>query len=253
MSVVVAYKYVANPQDASVGADGVVDWSRAKPSVSEYDPVAIQLGREVANANGTELVGISVGTAAAGSSMAKKNAMSKGLDRGVIVADDVTAEWNETKVASALASLVRSVEGADLLITGDSSVDLGARMMSALVAGYLGWPCFQEVSNVERSGEGWVITQVVPGGTRRIEVAGPVVVAASSDAVEVKVPSMKEILAAGKKPVDIVAVADLEVSDAGVEITGRARPEAKARKNVVFTGDDAAAQLVAALRGDGVL
>ena len=52
MTVVVAYKYAANPQDASVGADGVVDWSRAKSAVSEYDPVAIQLGRNLADAVG---------------------------------------------------------------------------------------------------------------------------------------------------------------------------------------------------------
>ncbi|MEP7036543.1 MAG: electron transfer flavoprotein beta subunit/FixA family protein, partial [Actinomycetota bacterium] len=30
MKIVVAYKWAPNPQDASVGADGVVDWSRAK-------------------------------------------------------------------------------------------------------------------------------------------------------------------------------------------------------------------------------
>ncbi len=253
MSVIVAYKYVANPQDASVGADGVVDWSRAKPAVSEYDPVAISLGRLVADATGSELVGVSVGTSAAGSSMAKKNAMSKGLDRGVIVADDETSTWNETKVASVVAGLVKKIEGSDLLITGDSSVDTGARMMSALVAGYLGWPCFQEVTNVEREGEGWAITQVVPGGTRRVVVEGSVVVAASSDAVEVKVPSMKDILAAGKKPVDVIALADLEAAPVEFDVTGRARPEAKSRKNVIFTGEDAAANLVEALRAEAAL
>ncbi len=70
MTVVVAYKYAANPQDASVGADGVVDWSRAKAAVSEYDPVAVQLARTVAG--DSEVVGISVGTAAIASSMAPK-------------------------------------------------------------------------------------------------------------------------------------------------------------------------------------
>ena len=123
MTVVVAYKYAANPQDASVGADGVVDWSRAKSAVSEYDPVAIQLGRNLADAEGVELVGVTVGKSDVAGSMAKKNAMSKGFDRGVVVADDATAGWNATKVASALAELVKSVEGADILLAGDSSID----------------------------------------------------------------------------------------------------------------------------------
>ena len=65
MTIAVAYKYAANPQDASVGSDGLIDWSRAKEAVSDYDPVAIQVGRQLADAAGTELVGITVGTAAA--------------------------------------------------------------------------------------------------------------------------------------------------------------------------------------------
>ncbi len=253
MSVVVLYKYAANPQDATVAADGAVDWSRAKSAVSEYDAVAIELGRQIADATGGELVGASVGAAEVGSSMAKKTALSKGLDRGLAVADDAAREWTSTRVASALAGLVRSVDGADLVITGDSSIDTGARMMSALVAGFLGWPCFQEVSSVERSGDGWAVTQVIAGGTRTIDVAGPVVVAASSDAVAAKVPSMKEILAAGKKPFEVVEAAVLDVAEAAVEVTGRSKPDARARKNTVFSGESAAADLVSALRGDGVL
>ncbi|MBE6484220.1 MAG: electron transfer flavoprotein beta subunit/FixA family protein [Actinomycetaceae bacterium] len=253
MTVVVAYKYAANPQDASVGADGVVDWSRAKAAVSEYDPVAIQIGRDLADAEGAELVGVSVGTAQVASSMAKKNAMSKGLDRGVVVADDETAEWNSTKVASALAGLVKKVEGADIVLTGDSSIDEGAKMMSALLAGFLGWPCFQEVTSVEKTGDGYTVTQAVAGGTRTVSVSGPVVVAVSADAVTPKVPSMKDILAAGKKPVETVAVADVAPADVTLTVTGRSKPAAKARKNELFSGDDAATQLVAALRSAGAL
>ena len=253
MTVVVAYKYAANPQDASVTADGSVNWSRAKSTVSEYDPVAIQLGRDLADANGAELVGVSVGAKDAASSMAKKNALSKGLDRAVVVADGDAPTWNATKVASALAELVKGVDGADILLTGDSSVDEGARMVSALAAGYLGWPCFQEVVAVEAAGDGWKLTQSTAGGTRTIRVDGPVVAAVATDAAHVKVPGMKDILAAGKKPLEKVAVAGLPTVDTALEVTGRSKPVAKARRNETFTGDDAAAQLVAALRNAGAL
>ncbi len=253
MAVVVAYKYAANPQDATVGANGVVDWSRTKATVSEYDPVAIQVGRNVATAAGVEVVGISVGTSAVVSSMAKKSAMAKGLDRGIAVADDSTPEWNATKVASVLAALVRRVDGADLVITGDASIDDGTQMTSALIAGFLGWPCFQEVTDVVKAAEGYSITQMIDGGTRTVRVSGPVVVATTPDAVVPKAPSMKELLAAGKKPVEQVNVDDLDLAPAQVGVTGHSKPEARARKNQIFAGPDAAAQLIAALRADGVL
>ena len=47
MTVVVAYKWAANPQDASVGADGAVDWSRARAALSEYDPIAAQVAATI--------------------------------------------------------------------------------------------------------------------------------------------------------------------------------------------------------------
>lgn len=253
MSIIVAYKYAANPQDTTVDASGTVDWSRAKAAISEYDPVAVQVGRTLADSLGTDLVGISVGTKAVSSSMAKKGALSRGMDRALVVADDVTSGWNATTVASALAGLVGKVEGASLVLTGDSSIDESAKMVPTLIAGFLGWPCFQEVVAVEAAGSGWTLTQSTAGGTRTISVDGPVVVAVATDAAAVKVPGMKDILAAGKKPLEEVPAADLAPVEVALEVTGRSKPVAKARRNETFTGDDAAAQLVAALRNSGAL
>lgn len=253
MSIVVAYKYAANPQNASVSADGKIDWSRAKESVSDYDPVAIQVGRELADATGTELVGLTVGSAAAGSSLAKKGAISRGLDRAVIVADDSVRQWAPTKVGSALAALVEQITDAELVLTGDASVDEGAQLMPTLIAGYLGWPCFLEVISVNKAPAGWQLVQADTTGTRTIEVSGPVVCSVTTDATEPKTPGMKDILAAGKKPAEVVAVADLEIADVALEVIAQARPPAKARKQQLFSGENAPAELVAAIRSAGVL
>ncbi|VEI12680.1 electron transfer flavoprotein subunit beta/FixA family protein [Trueperella bialowiezensis] len=250
MSVVVAYKYAPNPQDATVQADGAIDWSRAKAAVSESDPVAIELGRRVANAQDTELVGISVGAKVAGSAMATKNAMSRGFDRGIVVADDATADWSSTQVGSVLAGLVKKIDGATLVLTADSSIDDSAGMMPGLIAGYLGWPAVLEVTNVEVTETGYVLTQRVTGGTRKLEVDGPVVVATTSDATSPAVPSMKDILAAGKKPIDVLSAADVEPAKAGLNVARTERPQTRERKGKMFS---TAEELVAALREDGVL
>jgi electron transfer flavoprotein beta subunit len=176
--------------------------------------------------------------------------MSRGLDRGVVVADDEVATWNLTKVAEALAQLIRRTGDVDVLLAGDASIDENAKMVPALVAGYLDWPCFQDVAGLRRTPEGWNLTQNVAGGTRSVDVSGPVVVSVSSDAVQAKVPGMKDILSAGKKPVEEVPVGELGLAASEVEIVGRGKPASKARKNVILADADA---LVAALRADGVL
>lgn len=253
MTIVVAYKYAANPQDASVGSDGRIDWSRAKESVSEYDPVAISVARKLADAAGSEVVGITVGTSGAGSSLAKKGAISRGLDRAVILADDSVRDWAPTKTGAALAALVGRIGDAGIVLTGDASVDEGAQLMPAVIAGHLGWPCFLEVTAVEKSADGWQIVQAHEGGTRTIAVTGPVVASVTTDATEPKTPGMKDILAAGKKPAEVVSAADVDFADVTLNIAAHARPAAKARKNEIFSGEDAPAKLVAALRSAGVI
>lgn len=253
MAIIVAYKLAADPQNATVAADGSVDFSRAKEALSDYDPVAFTAARQLADAEGTEVVGVTVGTAAADGSNAKKGVMARGLDRALVVADDQTRDWTSTKVASALAGLVRRVDGADLLVAGDASVDEGAQLMPALVAAQLGWPCFLEVTSIAKDGAAWVLTQSHDGGSRTVRVEGPVAVAMTSDANEPKTPGMKDILASGKKPTETIAVADLELDEVTMDVTSQRPAAVKERRHEMFEGDDAADQLVAALRAASVL
>ncbi len=253
MSIVVAYKYAANPQDALVKDDGEVDWSRVKPALSDYDPVAITVGRSLADTVGSDLVGISVGGKSVGSSMAKKTALSRGLDRALVVADEETASWNASKTASALAELVVKVPDVELVLTGDSSIDEGARITSALIAGYLGWPCFQDVCAVEPAEAGYRVSQIEAGGVKVLEVSTPAVLAMSSDAVTVKPPAMREVLAANKKPLEVVSISDLDIASIEPEILGSSKPESKTRKQKIFSGENAASELIAALHSENVL
>lgn len=257
MSVVVAYKWAANPQDATVAADGSVDWCRAKSSVSDYDAVAIQLARGLADELGTELVGLTVGGSAAASAMAKKTALSRGLDRTVIVADDSLEGADTTTTGLALAAAVSKIGDVDIVVTGDSSIDVGAQLVPSVLAGALGWPVLGSVTSVSGSAGSLSVERVLGGGSQVVAVTGPVVVSVTSDAVSAKVPSMKDILAAGKKPSEQVALADLDVAETvPVEVVSTAKPELKARKGQVIDGSDAAAaasELVAALRAANAL
>jgi len=69
---------------------------------------------------------------------------------------------------------------------------------------------------------------------------------------------MKDLFAAAKKPVELLELAALKVppQNAVMTVTGRARPERKARKGqLIDTADPAkaAAELVTALRQAGTL
>ncbi len=258
MTIVVAYKWAANPQDASVGADGAVDWSRAKAGVSEYDPVAIELGRQLADATGAELVGVTVGPKDAGSPLARKAALSRGLDRTVVLADDALADLGSAETGAYLAAIVGHVGSVDVVLTGDSSVDVGAKLVPNALAGALGWPIVSEVKSVTGTPGDFTVERAHAGGAQVLKASGPVVLSVATDAVLPRVPGMKDILAAAKKPVEEVAAADLGVPErsATLAVAESRRPQLKARKGEIIDGSDAAAaaaQLVAALRAAGAL
>ena len=258
MRIVVAYKWASDPQEASVGADGSVDWSRAKPGISDYDPVAIELARRLTEATSGELIGLTAGAKGVGVPIACKAALSRGLDRVVVVEDEALRGAGTSELAAALAGAVRHIGDVDVVITGDSSVDVAAKMVPTVLAGLLGWAAVAEVTAVSGQAGALRVERAVPGGVQILEISGPAVLAASADAEVARVPGMKDLLAAGKKPVEQLAVSDLDVpaGNATVTVRSTARPDRKARKGQLLDVTDpaaAAAELVTALRGAGAL
>jgi electron transfer flavoprotein beta subunit len=258
MRIVVAYKWTCDPEEATVRADGTVDWSRAKPGISAYDPVAMELARRLADASGAELIGLTAGGKGVGTPIAAKAALSRGLGRVVIVEDDSLREAGRSELAAVLAAAVRQIGDVDLVITGDSSVDVAAKMVPTVLAGLLGWPAVAEVTAVTGQAGSLRVERAIPGGVQVLEISGPVVLAASADAAVPHVPGMKELLAAAKKPADQLALTALDVPapNAAMTVTGHARPERRARKGqLIDTADPvaAAAELVTALRAAGAL
>ena len=261
MRIVVAYKWTRDPAEATVRADGTVDWSRAKPGLSAYDPVAMELARQLAQAAGAELIGVTAGGKGVAVPIASKAALSRGLDRVVIVEDEALAEAGRSELAAVLAEVIRHIGDVDLVVTGDSSVDVAAKMVPTVLAGELGWPAVAEVTAVSGTGvqaDALRVERAVPGGVQVLEICGPAVLAASADAAVPRVPGMKELLAAARKPVELLELAALKVppSSAIMTVAGRSRPERKARKGQLIDTSDpaaAAAELVAALREAGTL
>ncbi|MDR1428193.1 MAG: hypothetical protein LBJ08_10640 [Bifidobacteriaceae bacterium] len=256
MRIAVCYKWASNPQDATATPSGQVQWDRAKPALSEFDPVASAVGRLAANAADAELIGLSAGGTETATPMALKAALSRGLDAVWVVSDVELAHARPERTAAVLAALIRSIGDIDLVLTGDASIDEGSRMVPNLIAGHLGWPVLAGVTAVEPDAGGRAVRRAHGEATQTVRVSGPAVLSVASDALVPPVPGMKDILRAGKKPTHHVALQDLEADAPGVEVAERRRPARPARKGVRIDGADAtaaAAELVAALRGDGVL
>lgn len=256
MRIVVIYKWAANPQEATVGPDGKLDWSRATATISEYDPAAIQVARTLADRLGGELIGLSLGDGAA-APMARKAALSRGLDKLYLVAEPAGFTGDATTTGLLLAAAIRMIGEVDLVVGGDASIDNGAQLVPAVVAGALGWPAIAQVATIDGTAGAFEVVRNHLGGTQRVALTGPAVVSIAPDAVTPKVPGMKEILAAGKKPSEVIGVDALDVDlPEPMTVMARSKPQLAARKQRKLDGSDpaaAAAAVVGELRAAGVL
>jgi len=256
-SIVVAYKWAADPQEATVAADGRVDFSRATAVVSDYDAVAIAVGRRLADDLGAVLVGVTVGGPDAARPKATKAALARGLDRVVVVEAPVPPTTGTALIARAVAAMVREETGVAAVLTGDSSVDLGAKTVPTVIGGVLGWPTLTDATGVDPLDGGLRVERTTPEGRQRIRIEGPAVVAVATDAATPRAPGMKDVLAAGKKPAVVRAGGDLGLAP-GAAVTVRAtrRLSGPERRGIRIAAEDpasAAVALVAALRSDGLL
>jgi electron transfer flavoprotein beta subunit len=133
----------------------------------------------------------------------------------------------------------------------------GAQLVPSVMAGVLGWPAVSQVTALSGTPGDLRIERNQDDGTQVLLASGPVVVSIAADAVEPRIPGMKDILGAGRKPTTELAFASLAVVPLVVSaVVGRARPELKARQGKVIDGADpaaAAAEVVAALRATHVL
>lgn len=251
MKIVVTYKWAANPQDASVAASGAVDFSRAKSALSEYDLQPIEIGRHLADQTGAELIGLSVGPVELAGSLAKKAALARGLDSVYLIAADELAHLPTTQTGLLLAEAIRQIGDVDLVLTGESSIDIGASMVPSVLAAALSWPVFSEVTAIDGQPGAWRIERTHGSDIQALTLVGPAVLSVAAAATTVRVPGMKDILAAGKKTAHVLDIGVPPV--AAVQVLSVAKPEMVARKGVIVGGADpeqAASALIAALRAD---
>ena len=243
MKIIVVFKWSRNPQDARVGVDGSVDWRGVKMAASDDDPAAMEIA--VAIAAGGEIIGLTLGDGDVAW------AAARGAASTVVVTDALT-DVDSSVTGAVLASAIRRIEGVDAVLIGDSAWNYG---VVAALTGQLGWPAVAGVVSAETEQGCLRVTRKMGSVSQVLKVKGPVMLAVSASRDEQNAPGMKEVLAARKKPVERLALADLGlVPVAAVNSRGTRFPDTPPAR--IIDGNDpvtACEQLMAALRADGVL
>jgi electron transfer flavoprotein beta subunit len=193
--------------------DGTLDRLSPDGLINELDEYAIEEGLRIAEAHGGEVTIVSMGPDKAAESIRK--ALSMGADKAVHLVDDALAGSDALATSLALSQVLKSI-GFDLVICGSESTDARTGMLPAMLAERLGVPQLTLASKVDIDGKQVTIRRLSDDGYEVVVAEYPAVVSVVEKINEPRYPSFKGIMAAKKKPVQTLSLADAGIDPAEV-------------------------------------
>ncbi|MDN8601194.1 electron transfer flavoprotein FixA [Citrobacter sp. S2-9] len=240
MKIITCYKCVPDEQDIVINnADGSLDLSKADGKISQYDLNAIeaacQLKQQVGEA---QVIALSVGGKALTNAKGRKDVLSRGPDELIVVIDDQFEQALPQHTAAALAAAAKK-SGFDLIVCGDGSSDLYAQQVSLLVGETLQIPAINGVSKILSLADNTLtVERELEDEIETLSIPLPAVVAVSTDINTPQIPSMKAILGAAKKPVQVWSSADIGFNAVDAYSAQQvAAPKQRERQRIVIEGD----------------
>jgi electron transfer flavoprotein beta subunit len=213
MNIVVCVKQVPDTWSERTlkPGDFTLDRQAADAVINELDEYAIEEGLRLAEAHGGEVTILSMGPERAAESIRK--ALSMGADKAVHLVDDGLAGSDALQTSAAIAQVLSRIEF-DLVILGSESTDARMGVLAAMLAERLGLPQLSFASKVEIDGSSVHIHRLADYGYDKVQASLPAVISVVEKINEPRYPSFKGIMAAKKKPVETLSLADAGI-DAG--------------------------------------
>src|SRR6266487_539365 len=207
MNIVVCMKQVPDTWSERTlrAEDSRLDRAAADGVINELDEYAIEEGLQLAEAHGGEVTILSMGPDKASESIRK--ALSMGADKAVHLIDDQLTGSDALATSLALATVLGRI-GFDLVILGSESTDARRGVMAAMLAERLGVPQLSLASKVEIDGSAISVQRQTEYGYDKVEASLPAVISVVEKINEPRYPSFKGIMAAKKKPVETLSLAD---------------------------------------------
>jgi len=238
-------------KDAPLAIVGDAAWIRESDisfETNEPDTFALEEALRLKEKHGGEVVAISMGPERAKQTI--KEALAKGADRGIHVADAEFYKLDPLASARSLAAAMRE-ENFDLVFTGLQSDDQGFGQTGVLLAELLGRAHATIIMAIEIfDGHMKLKRELEAGWFQWVELPLPAVLSIQSGINKVRYATLKGIMAAKKKEIKTVDRKALGVNDAPTQRVERVYVPQKTKKTEFISGQpkEIATKLVEKLR-----
>jgi electron transfer flavoprotein beta subunit len=249
MNIVVLVKQVPDTYSERKlrSSDGLLDRDATDAVLDEINERAVEAALQLKEANdGSAVTVLTMGPDRATDAIRK--ALSMGADKAVHLSDEALAGTDAVGTANALTKAIGTVEHVDLVIAGNEASDGRSGAMAAMVADLLGFPALTHAREISVEGSVVKVRRETDDGVTHLSAELPAVVSVSEKINEPRYPSFKGIMAAKKKPVTTLSLADAGVDPSVVGLvnalstvtSASPKPPKSAGEKVTDEGDGGA-------------
>ncbi|MDT7601627.1 MAG: electron transfer flavoprotein beta subunit [Pseudonocardiales bacterium] len=218
MNIVVLVKQVPDTysERTLTDSDHTLDREASDAVIDEINERSVEAALLLKEAHDGEVTVVCVGPARATEAIRK--ALSMGADKAVHLSDEALHGSDAVQTAKALAKVIGTVEGYDLVIAGNEASDGRTGAVPAMVAEVLGLPALTHAQALAVDGTTVTVTRGTDDGVTKLTAELPALVSVGEKINEPRYPSFKGIMAAKKKPVTSLTLADagIDASEVGL-------------------------------------
>ncbi len=227
-----------------IAASGTaVDETGLKYDMSDFDGYAAEAALQInEKQGGGEITAICLGPDAVGETLRK--ALSMGIDKAVQLKCDAVP-FDGHAIAQALAAELKG-GNYDLILFGRMSIDSSNQSVGPMVAELLGLPCVTAASRLDVSAKtSGTAQRELEGASETVSFPLPAVVTIDEGVARPRYPSLKGIMAAKKKPLEVKPA---QLGAITVTVTKMELPPERAAGRIIGEGADTVPELIRLLQ-----
>ena len=199
MNIIVCIKQV--PDAKSVRFDkekGTLIREGVEATINPFDYYALEAGLEIRDQLGGSVTAITMGPPQANEAL--REAISMGVDKGVLLSDRAFAGADTLATTYTLAKAIHKLGGADIFICGKQAIDGDTAQVGPGLAARLGIPSITCVNKIDAldGGKNFRIMRYCEEGYEVVEVATPFLITTLTTLNTPRVPSLKGMMKAKK-------------------------------------------------------
>lgn len=221
MKILVTIKQVPDSwAEKKLSAAKVLDRDSADAVLNDLDEYAVEEALRIVEANGGAEAGHTITLISMGPERAQealRKGLSMGADSAIHINDSALAGSDALATSRVLTEAIKR-ENPDLILTGTESTDARMSVIPAMLSERLDLPhlSFAGEVAVDINSSNVKTKRMTDEGVEGMEATLPAIVTVIEKINEPRYPSFKGIMAAKKKPITTLSLADLGISAAEV-------------------------------------